>query len=184
MWDGISRADAPLLEQPVVKTRTRRVLPFVVSFFLLVTGCAVVFVLLRREDESFTPGSPSRHQSRLRIANGCAADSLWIANFAFQSAYFPQDVEIKAGQVHARSACIVEAACLATDLWYVRCEHRVWLAHAGARLHDPARGPRVHALLGQMGLRRVWFRLQDWRERRAWRVVPRHGMRSASRLQI
>jgi hypothetical protein len=39
--------------------------------------------------------------ARLLITNGCKKDPLWIANFAFQSPAFKQDLELAAGETHA-----------------------------------------------------------------------------------
>ena len=35
--------------------------------------------------------------ARLEIINGCERDPLWIANFAFQTPYFKQDLRLRAG---------------------------------------------------------------------------------------
>lgn len=52
---------------------------------------------------------------RLRIINGCAKDSLWIANFAFQSPYFEQDLKLKAGEAH--DFAIPDEGLAATRFW-------------------------------------------------------------------
>ena len=58
-----------------------------------------------------TPGS----SARLRITNGCIKDSLWLANFAFQAPYFPQDLELAAGETH--SFAIPDEGLAATRFW-------------------------------------------------------------------
>ena len=45
-------------------------------------------------------GGGSGGGARLRIINGCQKDALWIANFAFQTPYFPQDLKLAAGASH------------------------------------------------------------------------------------
>lgn len=47
---------------------------------------------------SGTKGSVVSPGTRLRITNGCAADTLWLANFAFQTAHFPQNLRLEAGE--------------------------------------------------------------------------------------
>ncbi len=59
------------------------------------------------------PSSASR--VRLRIKNGCSKDAMWIANFAFQTAYFPQDLKLAAGESH--DFAIPDAGLAATRFW-------------------------------------------------------------------
>jgi len=53
--------------------------------------------------------------SRLRITNGCAEDDLWLANFAFQTPYFPQDLKLAAGATH--EFAIPDEGLAATRFW-------------------------------------------------------------------
>jgi len=53
--------------------------------------------------------------TRLTITNGCAADPLWIANFAFQAPYFPQDLKLEAGATH--EFAIPDTGLAATRFW-------------------------------------------------------------------
>lgn len=52
---------------------------------------------------------------RLRIINGCASDAIWIANFAFQAPFFPQDIKVAAGAAHDFQ--IPDAGLAATRFW-------------------------------------------------------------------
>lgn len=98
MFEGANAPYAPLLEKKSSACTPSR--PVTIGILLLVTAGALVCALMLLGGETEAPVTDSRHiEPRLRIFNGCASDSLWIANFAFQSAYFPQDIEIKAGQV-------------------------------------------------------------------------------------
>jgi len=113
MWDGSSALpDAPLLGRPAKSRSLARVGAFAIG---LVVASAGAFAIFRRESDSITPGTTEKHQPRLRITNGCNEDSLWIANFAFQTPYFSQDVEIKAGQ--ARDFMIPQEGLAATRFW-------------------------------------------------------------------
>jgi len=57
------------------------------------------------------PGS----SARLRITNGCSKDSLWLANFAFEAPFFPQDLEVAAGETH--TFAIPDEGLAATRFW-------------------------------------------------------------------
>jgi len=59
------------------------------------------------------PSAPSG--ARLKIANGCTKDALWIANFAFNAPYFPQDLKLAAGE--SRDFDIPEEGLAATRFW-------------------------------------------------------------------
>ena len=119
LFEDTRSTQAPLLDGNGArngKSGVRRAMPFIVGFFVLVVSCAVVLVLVQRNpDEGLPSMQSSSHQPRLRIINGCESDSLWVANFAFQSPYFPQDVELKAGQ--ARDFMIPQEGLAATRFW-------------------------------------------------------------------
>jgi hypothetical protein len=53
--------------------------------------------------------------ARLTITNGCAKDPLWLANFAFQAPFFPQDLMLAAGETHAFD--IPDEGLAATRFW-------------------------------------------------------------------
>ncbi|KAL1524819.1 hypothetical protein AB1Y20_019699 [Prymnesium parvum] len=117
LWEDTRTSKSPLLDGRAKGSKSciRRALPFIVGFVVLIISCVVVMVLLRHDpvdNESFRSVS---HQPRLRISNGCQSDSLWIANFAFQTPYFPQDVELKAGQ--GRDFMIPAEGLAATRFW-------------------------------------------------------------------
>ena len=77
----------------------------------------------------YEQGAPSEHHrptkehpviaaspnTRLRIINGCAKDPLWIANFAFNKSYIPQDLKLEAGAAH--EFAIPEEGLAATRFW-------------------------------------------------------------------
>jgi len=115
LWEDTRQA--PLLDGNgnAGKSMLRRALPFIGGFSVLVVLCAVVTVLMRHSRNDATSVQSSSHEPRLRITNGCESDSLWIANFAFQTPYFPQDVELKAGQ--ARDFMIPQEGLAATRFW-------------------------------------------------------------------
>ena len=52
---------------------------------------------------------------RLRITNGCDADPLWLANFAFNKPYFEQDIKLEAGKTH--EFAIPDEGLAATRFW-------------------------------------------------------------------
>jgi len=57
----------------------------------------------------------SKHGPRLRITNGCKSDDLWLANFAFQSPAFEQDLKLGAGETHEFQ--IPDEGLAATRFW-------------------------------------------------------------------
>lgn len=86
-----------------------------VGVFLVVVGISVLgFISLQpgpappappviAQEESGWKAEPSAvkgARGRLRITNGCAEDDLWLAHFAFQTPYFPQDLKLKSGATH------------------------------------------------------------------------------------
>ena len=60
-----------------------------------------------------TSGDPG-YSVRLRVINGCS-DPLWIANFAFQNPYFPQDMKLNPGAKH--DFAIPDVGLAATRFW-------------------------------------------------------------------
>ena len=86
---------------------------------------AVTFVLRGGAADSPSPPSarlpsvPSRGSAspgtRLRISNGCASDPLWLANFAFQTPYFEQDIMLEGGGSH--DFAIPQKGLASTRFW-------------------------------------------------------------------
>ena len=61
-----------------------------------------LFAMVHAGTSSPPPPAPmlTNKVARLEIINGCERDPLWIANFAFQTPYFPQDLRLRAGESH------------------------------------------------------------------------------------
>ncbi|KAL3929939.1 MAG: hypothetical protein SGPRY_001747 [Prymnesium sp.] len=107
--------ESPLLDGKSGKSWLRRSLPFALGAALLLALAAVLTQLRSGGDPIGSPLQNISNEPRLRIRNGCKSDSLWIANFAFQTAYFPQDLELQAGQV--RDFMIPREGLAATRFW-------------------------------------------------------------------
>jgi len=87
--------------------------------FLAVAGISVLgFLSLQPSPPPPAPPVVSDAKGtsvRLTITNGCHDDDLWLANFAFQTPFFPQDMKVKAGVTH--EFAIPNEGLAATRFW-------------------------------------------------------------------
>lgn len=104
-------------------------LPGVGVFFVVVGISVLGFISLQpgpappappviAQEESGWKAEPSAvkgARGRLRITNGCAEDDLWLAHFAFQTPYFPQDLKLKSGATH--EFAIPDVGLASTRFW-------------------------------------------------------------------
>ena len=76
-----------------------------------------LFAMVHAGTSSPPPPAPmlTNKVARLEIINGCERDPLWIANFAFQTPYFPQDLHLRAGESHGFD--IPDEGLAATRFW-------------------------------------------------------------------
>lgn len=93
----------------------------IASGVLSVAAVCLGATALWRSDSVTTPSPPVKAVEaapggpRLTITNGCKSDPLWLANFAFQAPYFPQDLKLPAGATH--EFAIPDQGLAATRFW-------------------------------------------------------------------
>mmetsp|Transcript_28853 Transcript_28853/g.58058 ORF Transcript_28853/g.58058 Transcript_28853/m.58058 type:complete len:200 (-) Transcript_28853:861-1460(-) len=93
--------------------------PILVGAAVVGFGVAVLIALMPHE-APVAPATASQTGSsgasvRLRITNGCRKEELWLAHFAYQTPFFPQDIKLAAGATH--EFAIPDAGLAATRFW-------------------------------------------------------------------
>jgi len=79
-------------------------------------GLCVAVFMPQNADAPLTPPKALTGDSvRLRVTNGCRKEPLWLANFAFQTAFFPQDIKLAAGATY--EFAIPDQGLASTRFW-------------------------------------------------------------------
>ena len=118
-----SSSEYHALHTETAKPGYTRLAAIVLSVAALVIGAATFFWNAAATGPPPSPAAamPSMPRptappgSRLRMTNGCTKDPLWLANFAFQTPYFDQDIKLPAGETHEFD--IPDEGLAATRFW-------------------------------------------------------------------